>query len=82
MDFRRKFEFGLAWRTLVLIAAIWLFSVSLDTPDIRAGRIVAGLVALLLKASAAALAGRYATDYLLLEHEGPKYIRFAREATP
>ena len=25
---------------------------------------------------------RKATDYLLLEHEGPKYIRFAREATP
>jgi transketolase len=23
-----------------------------------------------------------ATDYLLLEHKGPKYIRFAREATP
>ncbi len=23
-----------------------------------------------------------ATDYLLLEHRGPKYIRFAREATP
>jgi len=25
---------------------------------------------------------RKATDYLLLEHVGPKYIRFAREATP
>ena len=25
---------------------------------------------------------RKATDYLLLQHEGPKYIRFAREATP
>ena len=25
---------------------------------------------------------RKATDYLLLEHNGPKYIRFAREATP
>src|SRR5208337_341826 len=25
---------------------------------------------------------RKATDYLLLEHKGPKYIRFAREATP
>jgi transketolase len=25
---------------------------------------------------------RKATDYLLLEHMGPKYIRFAREATP
>jgi transketolase len=25
---------------------------------------------------------RKATDYLLLRHQGPKYIRFAREATP
>ena len=25
---------------------------------------------------------RKATDYLLLQHNGPKYIRFAREATP
>ena len=25
---------------------------------------------------------RKATDYLLLQHSGPKYIRFAREATP
>ncbi|MFZ0731888.1 MAG: transketolase [Candidatus Sulfotelmatobacter sp.] len=25
---------------------------------------------------------RKATDYLLFEHKGPKYIRFAREATP
>ena len=25
---------------------------------------------------------RKATNYLLLEHNGPKYIRFAREATP
>jgi transketolase len=25
---------------------------------------------------------RKATNYLLLEHKGPKYIRFAREATP
>ena len=25
---------------------------------------------------------RKATDYFLLEHFGPKYIRFAREATP
>jgi transketolase len=25
---------------------------------------------------------RKATDYLLLKHSGPKYIRFAREATP
>ncbi len=25
---------------------------------------------------------RKATDYLLMQHQGPKYIRFAREATP
>ena len=29
-----------------------------------------------------AIETRKATDYLLLGHEGPKYIRFAREATP
>src|SRR5690348_11779276 len=29
-----------------------------------------------------ALETRKATDYLLLQHAGPKYIRFAREATP
>lgn len=29
-----------------------------------------------------AIETRKATEYLLLEHQGPKYIRFAREATP
>jgi transketolase len=29
-----------------------------------------------------AIETRKATDYLLLEHAGPKYLRFAREATP
>lgn len=29
-----------------------------------------------------AIETRKATDYLLLQHRGPKYIRFAREATP
>ena len=29
-----------------------------------------------------AIETRKATNYLLLKHEGPKYIRFAREATP
>ncbi len=29
-----------------------------------------------------AIETRKATDYLLLEHVGPKYVRFAREATP
>jgi nitrogen fixation/metabolism regulation signal transduction histidine kinase len=51
MDFRRKFEFGLAWRTLVLGAALWLFSISLRTPDLRAGRIVAFLIAVAALAS-------------------------------
>ena len=46
MAFRRRFEFGLAWRTLVLAAALYLFSVALSTPDLRAGRIVAFLIAL------------------------------------
>jgi len=47
MDFRRKFEFGLAWRTLVLIGALWVFNLSLADPDVRAGRIVAALIALI-----------------------------------
>src|SRR6476661_3078538 len=46
MAFSRRFEFGLAWRTLVLLAAIWLFTLSLGAPELRAGRIVAGLCAL------------------------------------
>src|SRR5690242_19171494 len=45
MDFRRKFEFGLAWRTALLVACVWLFILALDAPDLRAGRIVAALVA-------------------------------------
>lgn len=49
--FRHRFEFGLAWRTLALIAAIWLFSKALATPDLRAGRIVAGLIAFAAVAS-------------------------------
>ena len=51
MGFRQKFEFGLAWRTLVLIAAIWLFAQALATPDLRAARLVAGLVAFAALAS-------------------------------
>jgi two-component system nitrogen regulation sensor histidine kinase NtrY len=51
MAFRRRFEFGLAWRTLLLAAALWLFSVSLNTPDLRAGRIVALLIAIIAFAS-------------------------------
>ena len=44
MDFRRKFEVGLAWRTLLLIAAVWLFTRSLEVPDLRAGRVIAALI--------------------------------------
>ena len=51
MDFRRKFEFGLAWRTLVLVGAVWLFSIALGAPDLRAGRIVAFIMALAAVAS-------------------------------
>ncbi len=51
MDFRRKFEFGLAWRTALLVACVWLFIQALDTADLRAGRIVAGLVAFFALAS-------------------------------
>ena len=51
MGFRKKFEFGLGWRTAVLIAALGLFYLALGTPDLRAGRIVAGLVAFAALAS-------------------------------
>src|SRR5947207_2461085 len=51
MDFRRRFEFGLAWRTLALLGAAWLLILSLDTADLRAARIVALLIALAALAS-------------------------------
>ena len=44
MDFRRKFEFGLAWRTLLLIGAILLIAKAATTPGIRAGLVVAAFV--------------------------------------
>jgi len=44
MDFRRKFEFGLAWRTLLLIGAILLIAKAAATPGVRAGLVVAALV--------------------------------------
>src|SRR5205809_177079 len=47
MGFRQRFEFGLAWRTLALAASLWLFALSMDTPGLRAGRIVVFLVALI-----------------------------------
>jgi nitrogen fixation/metabolism regulation signal transduction histidine kinase len=46
MEFKRKFEFGLAWRTIVFVAAILLVIKAIETPDVRAGLIVAALVAL------------------------------------
>jgi two-component system nitrogen regulation sensor histidine kinase NtrY len=51
MGFRRRFEFGLAWRTLVLMLAIWLFMHSLSMPDLRAARLVAAFVAFAALAS-------------------------------
>src|SRR5438105_140051 len=51
MDFRRKFEFGLAWRTVALIASVLLVIKAAETPGLRAGVIVAALVALAALAS-------------------------------
>lgn len=51
MDFRRKFEFGLAWRTLLLIAAILLIAKAAATPGVRAGLIVAALIGVAAVAS-------------------------------
>jgi len=44
MDFRRKFEFGLAWRTILLIGAILLVAKAATTPGVRAGLVVAALI--------------------------------------
>ena len=44
MDFRRKFEFGLAWRTILLIGAILLVAKAAATPGVRAGLVVAALI--------------------------------------
>jgi two-component system nitrogen regulation sensor histidine kinase NtrY len=49
--FRRRFEFGLAWRTLALIGAIWLLAEAMRTPDLAAARLVAALIALAALAS-------------------------------
>lgn len=51
MDFRRKFEFGLAWRTILLIGAILLVAKAAATPGVRAGLVVAGLVGVFALAS-------------------------------
>ena len=47
MAFRHRFEFGLAWRTLALASALWLLSLSFATPDLRAGRVVALIIAVI-----------------------------------
>ena len=46
MDFRRKFEFGLAWRSIAFFAAILVVAKAVETPGVRAGLVVALLVAL------------------------------------
>ena len=51
MDFRRKFEVGLAWRTLLLVGAILLIAKAAATPGVRAGLIVAALVGVAALAS-------------------------------
>src|SRR5438270_8966770 len=51
MDFPRKFEFGLAWRTLLLIGAVLLIAKAASTPGVRAGLIVASIVGVVALAS-------------------------------
>src|SRR5690242_18269508 len=51
MDFRRKFEFGLAWRTILLVGAILLIAKAATTPGIRAGLVVAALIGVAALAS-------------------------------
>jgi signal transduction histidine kinase len=51
MDFRRKFEVGLAWRTLVLVGAILLIAKAAATPGVRAGLVVAALIGVAALAS-------------------------------
>jgi two-component system, NtrC family, nitrogen regulation sensor histidine kinase NtrY len=51
MDFRRKFEFGLTWRTILLIGAILLVVKAVQTPGVRAGLVVAALIGVATLAS-------------------------------
>ena len=51
MDFRRRFEVGLAWRTGALVLCIWLLGEAVGNPELRAGRIVAALIAIAALAS-------------------------------
>lgn len=45
MAFRRSFEFGLAWRTILLVLALLLLVLAFATPGLRAARILAVLIA-------------------------------------
>src|SRR3954451_3848274 len=51
MDFSRKFEFGLAIRTLFLVAALVLVGKAASTPGVRAGLVVALIVTVIVLAS-------------------------------
>ena len=51
LGFRHRFEFGLAWRTLVLVSAIWLLVAALSAPELRAAKLVAALMAFAALAS-------------------------------
>ena len=51
MDFRRKFEFGLAWRTIVFVGAVLLVIKAASIPGVRAGLAVAAIVAVTALAS-------------------------------
>ena len=51
MDFRRRFEFGLAWRTVVFVAAVLLVIKAIEIRYAHAGLVVAGLIALATFAS-------------------------------
>jgi nitrogen fixation/metabolism regulation signal transduction histidine kinase len=51
MDFRRKFEFGLAWRTILFVGCLLLMIKAATTPGVRAGFVVAALIAVAALAS-------------------------------
>jgi two-component system nitrogen regulation sensor histidine kinase NtrY len=51
MDFRRKFEFGLAWRTAAIVGSVLLIAKAIATPGLRAGLVVAMLIGLVALAS-------------------------------
>lgn len=45
MGFRRSFEWGLAWRTLLLVLTLVLLIATFNAPGLRAPRIVAAMIA-------------------------------------